>query len=72
MFCLVRIILTKPTETTTPEKTMKAVKQITLDGVSYKVRYAYTTEDGTEWLVLDVDGGFFGKYGDEVPASVLI
>jgi len=43
-------------------------KTIKINGVEYKIRYAYQKEDGTKWLVLDVPGGFEGDFGDEVPA----
>lgn len=39
-----------------------------IDGVKYKVRYAYMRPDGTKWLVLNVLGGFEGEFGDEVKA----
>ena len=44
-------------------------KQITIDGKSYKVRYAYTRKDGSEWYVLNVSGGFEGEFGDEYPVK---
>jgi hypothetical protein len=70
----VRIVSTKPDELAKQktERTMGNIKQIKLDGITYKVRYAYKRDDGTVWLVLNVDGGFYGEFGDEVPASVLI
>jgi hypothetical protein len=40
----------------------------TINGVKYKVRYAYMRPDGTKWLVLNVLGGFEGEFGDEVKA----
>jgi len=45
------------------------MKQITIKGVVYKVRYLYTREDGSIWYVLDVTGGFEGDFGDEVKVS---
>lgn len=47
-------------------------KQIKIDGSFYTVRYTYTKENGSVWYVLLVDGGFFGEFGDEVPASMVV
>jgi len=40
---------------------------IMINGTDYKVRYEFTKEDGSTWIVLDVDGGFYGEFGDEWP-----
>jgi len=45
------------------------MKQITIKGVVYKIRYLYTRDDGSIWYVLDVAGGFEGVFGDEFKAS---
>lgn len=45
------------------------MKTITINGITYKIRYTYTRTDGSAWHVLDVDGGFGGEFGDEVPSK---
>jgi len=42
---------------------------IRIDGITYKIRYAYKRNDGTIWLVLANAEGLYGKYGDEWPVS---
>lgn len=44
-------------------------KQIKINGTVYQVRYTYTREDGSVWLVLRCDGGLQGEFGDEWPAK---
>jgi hypothetical protein len=45
------------------------LKLIKIDGITYKIRYAYKREDGTIWFVLANAEGLYGKYCDEWPAS---
>jgi len=45
------------------------MKTIEINGREYKIRYAYRSNDGKLWYVLNVDGGFYGEYGDEYPVK---
>ena len=44
------------------------MKKIKIEGIDYKIRYEYE-RDGQLWYVLNCDGGFFGKFGDEFPKN---
>ena len=44
-------------------------KIININGIEYKIRYKYKRDDGSNWIVLDVSGGFWGQFGDEIPES---
>lgn len=42
---------------------------IRIDGVSYKIRYTYKRNDGTEWYVLLDAENLMGEFGDEFPVE---
>ena len=47
-------------------------RTIRIEGTDYKVRYEYTKDDGTQWLVLlnfDESAPLYGTYNDEWPKS---
>ena len=45
---------------------------IKIDGIDYRVRYAYKRDDGTTWYVLLDAEGFYGEHGDEWPEKQVI